>query len=98
MDLEDMTFKEWQKRCSSLAKRYVDLTDILDDDDPYDLKDAMDEYYEDGATPEEFIQEMFADDLAKRGYDEDLARQAMEDAESDDDDDDEDDEEEDEDF
>lgn len=92
---DDMTFEEWQGKCAEVAKRLLGFEDLLDEDDPYDVFDAMEDYYDEDADPEDFIRELFAEDLAAREYDEDLSRQADEYEDEDEDEDDEEDEDED---
>jgi hypothetical protein len=71
------TFQEWQKECAKIAKRLVGITDLLDEDDPYDLAQSMDDAYPD-QDPEEFVREVFGDDLARQEHDAQLYEESLE--------------------
>jgi hypothetical protein len=86
---QSLTFDEWRDRCGEIALDLLDLDDILDDGDPYDLADAMEDAYENGQEPEAFIREAFAEDLSVRQYDDQLLKESDYDDEDDEEDDDE---------
>lgn len=71
------TFEQWKKDCSKSAKRLVGIGDLLDDSDPYDVFRAMDEAFKKGQGPNDFIEEIFAEDLARQVYDEVLLEESL---------------------
>jgi hypothetical protein len=74
------SFDEWKKRAAVYAKEHESLgmDDILAEDDPYDLKDTMRAAFDDGQPPEDYIEEMFAEDIARRDNDDLMAAEAEE--------------------
>jgi hypothetical protein len=61
-----MTFAEWQKKAQEYAT-WIDLPDDLwDKKDSYDLLEAAKDSFEGDISPELFIDEMFADEIASR--------------------------------
>lgn len=75
---EKLSYEEWQQQCSKAADKLLNLGDILDDDDPYDLFEYMKERYEAGENPESFIRDAFAEDLAIQEHDAMLAQESLE--------------------
>lgn len=70
---EDITFEEWQDRADAFLRESLGIDDLLDEDDPYDMADAMEEAYDDEEDPEDFIREAFSDDFAaQEGAEEEL--------------------------
>lgn len=69
----------WRER----AQRYADRVgvagrDLWDSDDPYDLFEAAHAAFEAGRKPRDFINGIFAEDMASREYDNLLAAEATE--------------------
>ncbi len=75
--MADEDYKAWQKKTAAQAKKLVGI-DILDEDDPYDMEDAMVEAFDEGLTPDEFILDTFADDINSKENDRQLAEEANE--------------------
>jgi hypothetical protein len=61
-----MDLKAWKKQVARLASDLAGVDDILAEDDPYDLAEVMQDSYDEDLTPEDFVQEHFADDIASR--------------------------------
>ena len=59
-------FTAWKERAADHAKddEVLGLSDILADDDPYDIADAMTAAFAKGQSPEAFVEETFAEDIA----------------------------------
>lgn len=64
-----MTFEEWRAAVGEAAREIVGLNDVLDENDPYDLADTMEDAHDAGQTPREFLEEAFSEELASRQYD-----------------------------
>ena len=73
-------FGVWKTKAALYAKTHpaLCLDDILALDDPYDLADAMPAAFKAGQSPEDFIEEVFEEDITSREYDEHLAAEAYE--------------------
>ena len=73
-------FGVWKAKAALYAKTHpaLCLDDILAPDDPYELAEAMPAAFETGQSPEEFIEEVFDEDITSREYDEHLANEAYE--------------------
>lgn len=61
---EKLTPQEWRDRAQEYSTEVGCPDDIWDEDDPYDLSDVALSDYAAGRSPEEFIRNIFADDLA----------------------------------
>ena len=72
------SFAEWKAQASAYTKEheYLGFDDILDEDDPYDLKDAMQAAFDKGDSPEDFIEEAFGEDIASHENDNQMAAEA----------------------
>lgn len=64
-----MSFEAWQAQCAKVAKKLAHIHDLLDEDDPYDVFDTMQDHYDEGMSPEEFIRETFADQIEEEDTD-----------------------------
>lgn len=64
-----MSFETWKKKASAIAKKLAGIEDLLDDDDPYSIEDDMLDAYEEGVPPEDFIRDVFENEV--EDYDED---------------------------
>ena len=73
-------FGVWKTKAALFAKTHpaLRLDDILAPDDPYELAEAMPAAFAAGQTPEDFIEEVFEEDITSREYDEHLANEAYE--------------------
>lgn len=77
------TFDRWCEKAQKHATS-LNLPDGLwDEDDPYDLLEAAKAAYEEGRDPDEFVREIFADELASMEYDRLMSEEAEEYAELD---------------
>ena len=65
-----------------MAENLLCLGDILAEDDPYDLSEAMSDAHRSGTSPETFVREVFADDLARMEHDKELLRESLEQADT----------------
>lgn len=72
-----LTFDAWKDECAAVAVKLLGFSDLLDDADPYDVADEMSTAYP-GESPQDFIERMFEEDLAKQAYDDDLLSQSLE--------------------
>ena len=73
-----MNFEEWKKECALYAERIgVAGPDIWAEDDPYDLADAPLDAFNDDLSPKEFIDEVFAEDIASREHDDIMDEDAL---------------------
>ena len=61
---------EWRRRASEHLKKMLNLHDLLEEDDPYDVREMMIVSYRTGKSPESFIENHFAEDLARRAREE----------------------------
>lgn len=77
MSTED-PFRKWQEQCAKWAGKLVHLDDILAPDDPYELFEAMQAAFEVNQEPRSFIEEIFAEDLARQAYDDHLYAESLE--------------------
>lgn len=73
-----MTYEQFRQDCAIEAERLVGLSDILDDGDPYELDVAMADAFRCGDTPEQFIRDIFAEDIASAMNDRIMEAEAME--------------------
>jgi hypothetical protein len=73
-------FEAWKKKARAYVDKLglVDGDDIFDPSDPYELLEGADTAFAIGESPKAFVRDMFAEDLASRAYDADLARQSRE--------------------
>jgi hypothetical protein len=55
----------WKKKARRAAIELLALRDIWDEDDPYDLAEAARVAIAAGQSPEAFVREQFAEDLAR---------------------------------
>jgi hypothetical protein len=78
MQVLRVTYAEWQAQAKKHAEELLSLGDIWDDADPYDLFEAARAAFDDELTPEEFVEEVFADDLATRAHDALMEKEALE--------------------
>lgn len=79
MDKLEGSFAEWKAACLTAAQNFeLAVDDMWASDDPYDLADAAKEAFEEGQDPNDFIAEMFEEDLARQEYDNDLRSQSEE--------------------
>lgn len=74
----DQKFEKWKKECSKVAKDLVGLDDLLEECDPYDLFEAMEHAFKEQTEPQDFIEEMFAEDLASLENDRQMEAEALE--------------------
>jgi len=72
-----VTFEEWREAVGRHARELVGLDDALAADDPYNLFESMPDAHASGQGPEEYVREMFADDLASREHDELLRQESL---------------------
>jgi hypothetical protein len=72
------SFEEWSKDCAAVAKEILGLSDTLDPEDPYELRDLMRDAYDRRESPRALIEGAFEEDLARADYDEQLAAEALE--------------------
>ena len=49
--------EQYERACSAHARRLAGIHDLLDEDDPYDIRPLMREYHEKGVGAEAFIRE-----------------------------------------
>lgn len=90
--MSELTFREWKHECAKFVLKALHIDNLLDEDDPYDVFDTMEDAYENEISPEDWAREAFEEDFAKIAYDADLRETSLEeDAAEEDDDDDEDD-------
>lgn len=67
----EMTFEAWKKKASLIAKKLAGIEDLLDDEDPYSIEDDMLDAYEEDVPPEDFIRDVFEDEIEDFEDDED---------------------------
>ena len=72
------SFPAWKLACSAHAMKLLSLSDLWTEDDPYDLADAAQAAFDSHQSPRAFIEEMFAEDIARQEYDAQLAAEALE--------------------
>lgn len=97
-DDEPLTFEQWRQRCAEFVDDKLDIDNILDEDDPYEIFEMMQDAFDEDQSPEDFCREAFAEEFAQEeGYDVDDEDYDDEDDDLEDDEDDEDDEEDDDD-
>lgn len=72
-----MSFEEWQQVAAAYAETELGL-DIWATDDPYELGGVAADAFNDGQSPEDFINEVFAEDFARQAHDADLHRESLE--------------------
>lgn len=63
-----MTFEEWKAEAQKVAERLLDPEPIWGQGDPYSLLEVGRFSFNKGITPEAFIREIFADDIAEVAY------------------------------
>ncbi len=61
-----------------MAERLLGFGDLFTDKDLYDLREAAEDSYKAGTSPEGFVNEMFADDLASREHDSQMEAESLE--------------------
>lgn len=93
-ETESLTFEQWQQRCAEFLDEELNIDDLLDEDDPHDVFDEMEEAYEYGQSPEDFVREAFASHFDE---DDDDDEGPLDEEDDDDDEDDDEDEEDDDD-
>lgn len=72
-----MTFEQWKAACAIYAESVgVGGPDLWADDDPYELAECGEAAFNDGDTPQAFIDDIFADDLASREHDDLMEQEA----------------------
>jgi hypothetical protein len=65
-----MTLQEWKDRAQAYSITTGCPGDLWDEDDPYELKNVAVEAHAAETSPEEFVRNIFADDLAAAEGDE----------------------------
>jgi predicted proteasome-type protease len=65
-----VTLQEWKDRARVYSTTVGCPDDLWDEDDPYQLKNVAVEAHAAGTSPEEFVRDVFADDLAASEGDE----------------------------
>jgi hypothetical protein len=66
-----MTFDEWKAAANEAASAQLpELGDIFAEDDPYDLSDSAFEEFGNGTNPADFFEQAFEEDLARQAGDE----------------------------
>ena len=79
------TFDQWKAMCNEAAATYLpELGDLWQSDDPYDLEEVAADAFAAKMPPEQFVRETFADEIASKTYDEDLAQQLYQEYEDED--------------
>ena len=73
-----MTFDEWKVKAEAVAIDLLGLNDLFTEKDLYDLREAAEASYKDGVSPQGFVEEMFADDLASRENDSQMEAESLE--------------------
>lgn len=76
-------FSDWQTSAEKHAISVGCPDDLWAEDDPYDLLEAARVAYAEGRSAVDFINEIFADDIASRKHDELMVAEAEEYAELD---------------
>ena len=71
-------YEAWQELVKKRTESLLGLGDIWDEDDPYDLFESARAAFADDITPEHFVAEMFADDIASRENDALMEAEALE--------------------
>ncbi len=71
-------FSVWQERAQVHSLTVDGPDDLWAEDDPYDLREAAKSAHARGQTPEAFVEEIFADDIASRENDRLMAAEAEE--------------------
>lgn len=73
-----MSFEVFRQFCSREAQELVGIQDLLDERDPYEIKDALQEAFNGALTPRAFILSEFDEDLARREYETEQELEAQE--------------------
>lgn len=71
-------FETWKKQCLKYANDLLGLGDLFDHDDPYDLRNLVDQAFHSGTTAKAFIEEAFAEDIARKEHDSQQRAEAAE--------------------
>jgi hypothetical protein len=78
-----LTFTQWKYQVSEIARKRLEIDDLWRSGDPYELQELARSRFADGATPQEFFEDAFAEDLAGQEYDSHLddesAKQTLDD-------------------
>jgi hypothetical protein len=73
------TFGQWKKAATThIGTLLVGLGEVFDKRDSYDLKEAAKAAYKAGRSPGDFIEDMFAEDLASQENDRLLYEESLE--------------------
>ncbi len=70
------TFETWKKQASKYAQERLGLTEVFDEDDPYELAASSIEAFESEQDPKAYIREIFADDFNTHENDKAMERKA----------------------
>jgi hypothetical protein len=73
-----VSFEDWKAIAAKHAEQLVNIADMWDADDPYNLAEVAIEAYDVHQSPRAFVEEQFADDIARFAYDAKLAQEAIE--------------------
>jgi len=69
-------FELWYVECSDYLKEVLGIPDMLDANDPYELRDVAVDAFHSKQTPKEFIDEIFGDEIASQENDIQMAHRA----------------------
>lgn len=72
------SFSHWKSSAQAHAKKVGCPDDLWAEDDPYDLLETARVAYARGQSASDFVEEMFADDIASRAHDALMAADAQE--------------------
>jgi len=72
----EQQFERWKAEAQDIATELAGIDDIWAKDDPYDLGMAAASAFDSGRSARVFIEEVFADDIASRQYDDELRETA----------------------
>jgi len=59
------SFELWKLNAARSAALILGISDLLDENDPYEVFDLMEPAYNKGQSAKEFINEVFAEDINK---------------------------------
>jgi hypothetical protein len=74
-----LSLQEWRDSAQEYSTEVGCPDDLWDEDDPYDLAEVALRDYEAGVPPEEFVRDIFADDIAASAGDEQLFNDSLDD-------------------
>jgi hypothetical protein len=72
-----LSLQEWRDRAQEYSNEVGCPDDLWTEDDPYELSEVSLRDYEAGVPPEEFIRDIFADDLAAMEGDDQLFNDSL---------------------